>query len=224
MKHRNPEMKIAILNQKGGSGKTTVAIHLAHGLSLNNYSVLLVDSDPQGSCRDWAAARDNEAPFTIIGLDRPILHEQIPKLAVNYDFVIIDGAPRVSSLTRSAIMASDLVIIPIQPSPLDIWAAHEVIELIKEASIYKPNLTAAFVVNRKIGNTTIGREVKEVLKEYEIPILESTINQRVSFAEALNSGNTVLETAPQTLAAKEIHSLTSEIIAALTPETEYVTA
>ncbi len=220
-------MKIAILNQKGGSGKTTVAIHLAHGLSLNNYSVLLVDSDPQGSCRDWAAARDKEAPFTIIGLDRPIIHEQIPNLAANYDFVIIDGAPRVSALTRSAIMASDLILIPIQPSPLDIWAAHEVIELIKEASIYRPTIAAAFLVNRKISNTTIGREVKEVLGDYDIPILETTIHQRVSFAEALNSGNTVLETSPKTLAAKEIYSLCSEIISSLTPDTqeeEYVTA
>ena len=216
-------MKIAILNQKGGSGKTTVAIHLAHGLSLNDYSVLLVDSDPQGSCRDWAAARDKEAPFTIIGLDRPILHEQVPKLAANYDFIIIDGAPRVSALTRSAIMSSDLVLIPIQPSPLDIWAAHEVIELIKEASIYKPAIASAFLVNRKIANTTIGREVKDVLVEYEIPILESTISQRVSFAEALNSGNTVLEIAPKTLAAKEIHSLTSEIISSIVPNNEYVT-
>lgn len=219
-------MKIAILNQKGGSGKTTVAIHLAHCLSLNKYSVLLVDSDPQGSCRDWAAARENDAPFTVIGLDRAILHEQVPKLASNYDFVIIDGAPRVSTITRSAIMASDLIIIPIQPSPLDIWAAHEVIELIKEASIYRPEIVTAFLVNRKIGNTTIGREVKAVLKEYNIAILDSTINQRVIFAESLNSGNTVLETAPNSLAAKEIKSLTAEILTALqqSNEQKYVTA
>jgi len=196
----------------------------AAGLSLNNYSVLLVDSDPQGSCRDWASARDKEAPFTIIGIDRPIVHEQVPKLAVNYDFVIIDGAARISTISISAIMASDLILIPIQPSPLDIWAAHEVIELIKEATIYKPTIASAFLVNRKIGNTTIGREVKEVLAEYQIPILDSTINQRVSFAEALNTGETVLETAPRSLAAKEINSLTKEIIAALSKKPEYVPA
>ncbi len=214
-------MKLSILNQKGGVGKTTIAIHLAHALSLRQFSVLLVDSDPQGSCRDWAAARQKEIPFAVIGLDRPIIHEQLPKLAANYEYVVVDGPPRVSALTRSAIMASDLVIIPIQPSPLDIWAAHEVIELIKEARIYKPELQAAFLVNRKIVNSTIGREVNEVLQEYEIPILEQAISQRVVFAEALNSGNTVLETASNSPAAKEILALTNEILAAIEEE-EYV--
>ena len=148
-------MKIGILNQKGGAGKTTIALHLAHALALNNYPVMLVDADPQGSARDWATAREGNAPFSVIGLDRPIIHKEIGKLATGYDYVIIDGAPRVSDITRSAILASDLVLIPIQPSPLDIWAAHSVVELIEEAQIYKPNLQAKFIINRKIVNTAI---------------------------------------------------------------------
>ncbi|AFZ57625.1 AAA family ATPase [Anabaena cylindrica FACHB-243] len=206
-------MKIAILNQKGGSGKTTVSIHLSHALKLKGYRVLLVDTDPQGSSRDWAAARNEEAPFSVMALDRPIIHKELPKLAQGYEYVLIDGAPRVSDLTRSAIMAVDFVLIPIQPSPLDIWAVHEVVELIQEATIYKPDLSAAFLVNRKVVNSSIAREVSEVLQQYPFPVLNAQISQRVVFAECLNSGSTVLETAPKSAAADEVRAVCEEILA-----------
>lgn len=203
---------ISVLNQKGGSGKTTLSLHLAHALTLKGFKVLLVDADPQGSARDWAAARKGDSLFNVIGIDRPIIHKELPKLAEGFDYVVVDGAPRVSDLTRSAIMAADLVLIPIQPSPLDIWAAHEVVDLIKEAAIYKADLSAAFVVNRKITNTAIAREVNEVLKEYPIPVLDAVISQRVGFAESLNIGSTVLETAPTSAAAQEVMALVDEIM------------
>jgi chromosome partitioning protein len=206
-------MRIAVLNQKGGSGKTTVSLHLAHALALRKLRVLLVDSDPQGSARDWAAARSQDEPlFSVVGLDRPVIHKELSSLSEGYDHVLIDGAPRVSDLTRSAILAADRVIIPIQPSPLDIWAAHEVVELIEEARIYNPNLSAAFLINRKIVNTAIAREVADVLKEYSIPVMQAAISQRVSFAECLNIGSTVLETAPNSAAAAEIRAVVDEIL------------
>ena len=213
-------MKIAILNQKGGSGKTTVSLHLAHALALKDFKVLLVDADPQGSARDWAAARSQEGPFNVVGLDRPILHKELPQLSQGYDYTIIDGAPRVTDLTRSAILASDLVIIPIQPSPLDIWAAHEVVELITEATMYKPNLSAAFLINRKIVNTAIARDVKDVLQDYAIPVLEATISQRVAFAECLNIGSTVLESAPKGTAALEIRAVVAEILESIRSQSD----
>lgn len=208
-------MNIAVLNQKGGTGKTTVSIHLAHAFALKGLKVLLVDSDPQGSTRDWIAARNQEAPFSVIGLDRPVIHIELPKLSKGYDYVLIDGAPRVSDLTRSAILASDLVLVPIQPSPLDIWAAHEVVELIQEAKIYKSALEAAFLVNRKIMNTAIAREVSEVLQNYPFPVLKAAMSQRVAFAESLNTGSTVLETAPNGLAAAEILAIAAELLASM---------
>ena len=205
-------MKIAVLNQKGGTGKTTISLHLAHALALRSKQVLLVDADPQGSSRDWVTARTEDTPFTVIGLDRPIIHKEITKLASGYDYVLIDGAPRVSDLTRSAILAADLVLIPIQPSPLDIWATHEVVELITEAQIYKPNLNAAFVINRKIVNTAIAKDAVEVLKQYSLPIFNASVSQRIAFAESLNIGSTVLETAPKSLAAKEINAVVDELL------------
>ena len=205
-------MKIGILNQKGGAGKTTIALHLAHALALRGDRVMLVDADPQGSSRDWATARETDAPFSVIGLDRPIIHKEITKLSGGYDYVIIDGAPRVSDLTRSAILASNLVLIPIQPSPLDIWAAHSVVELIQEAQMYKPDLKARFIINRKIVNTAIASDAVEVLKGYPYPVLEKAISQRIAFAESLNIGSTVLETAPKSIAALEIKTVAEEIL------------
>jgi chromosome partitioning protein len=206
------EMIISVQNQKGGVGKTTLAIHISHALSMSGAKVLLVDADPQGSARDWAAAREDQPPFQVVGIDRPTIHRDLPAIAANYDHVVIDGPPRVSDVARSAIIAADLVIIPVQPSPYDVWAAKEVIDLIKEASVFKEKLKSVFVINRKITNSAIGRDVIEALSGYELPVLKSQVCQRVTFAESAATGRTVLETDPRGLAAREILALTQELL------------
>ena len=203
---------ISILNQKGGVGKTTLAVHLATALSRRGRTVLLVDADPQGSALDWAAARNGAPLFPVVGLPKSSIHKELPALASNYDVVIIDGPPRVYDVARSAIMAADLVLVPVQPSPYDVWAAEEIITLLKEASVFKEKLKSAFVINRKIVNTAIGRDVKEALSGYPLPVLKSQIGQRVGFAESAARGQTVLETEPQGTASKEILTLVDEIL------------
>ena len=120
---------ISVLNQKGGSGKTTIATHLARAFQLSGHDVQLIDSDPQGSARDWAAVRDDQ-PVPVVGIDRPTIERDI-KAVSHKDIIVIDGAPQAADLAISAIKASDLVLIPVQPSPYDIWAASDLVELVK---------------------------------------------------------------------------------------------
>lgn len=203
---------VALLNQKGGVGKTTLAVNLSASLARAGFRVLLVDADPQGSALDWAEAREGEPLFPVVGFPRAALHREIAHIGAGYDHVLIDGPPRVTDLARSAIMASDLVLIPVQPSPYDVWAAEEIGRLIEEAGIYKPNLKSAFVVNRKIANTAIGRDVGEALAAYPIPALAATITQRVVFAEAAGRGRAVHEIAGADQAAAEIEALAAEMM------------
>ena len=207
-------MIISLLNQKGGVGKTTLAVHIATALAQRGHRVLMIDADPQGSALDWGASRGDDDPlFPIIGLPKATIHREVPKLAADYAFVVIDGPPRVYEVARSAIMASDLVLIPVQPSPYDVWAAKEIVDLVREAVVYKENLKSAFVINRKIVNTAIGRDVAAALAEYPLPVCRAQISQRVSFAESAAQGGTVLEGEKESLASQEITHLVDEILA-----------
>ena len=202
---------VAVLNQKGGVGKTTLTAHLATAFARRGEKVLLIDADPQGSALDWAAARQGNPLFPVAGLPKAGLHKELPALASDYTTVFIDGPPRVYDVARSAIMASDFVLIPVQPSPYDVWAAREIVDLLKEAAVYKPDLKYAFVINRKIVNTAIGRDVAEALAEYPVPVLDASVSQRVLFAESAAQGMTVYELSPGNPAEKEIDALAKEI-------------
>ena len=205
-------MIISFQNQKGGVGKTTLSINVAAALALTGLRVLIVDSDPQGSVRDWASVREDTPPFHVIGMDRPTIHRDLPAMTENYDHIIIDAPPRVSELARSAILASDCVVIPVQPSPYDVWAAKEIVAIINEATVFKENIKSVFVINRKITNTAIGREVKDALQVYNLPVLDAQVCQRVLFAESAATGKTIFEVDPLSQAAVEIQTLTNEIL------------
>ena len=204
-------MVIGVLNQKGGVGKTTLSVNLAAQFAKEGARVLLIDADPQGSALDWAAARQKDSLFSVVGLPRATIHKEISQVGQGYDVIFIDGPPRVTELARSAIMASDLILIPVQPSPYDIWAADEVVKLISEARIYKENIKSAFIVNRKIVNTAIGRDAETALAAYETHVMASAIGQRVVFAGAASQGLANFEVSQTSSAAQEIEAAANEI-------------
>ena len=130
-------MIVALLNQKAASA-TTLATHIAGELALRGQHVVLLDADPQGSSLDWTQRRSQQGLprlFSAVGLARETLHQEAPELARRADHVIIDGPPRIAALARSALLAAERVLIPVQPSPYDLWASAEMVALIREASV-----------------------------------------------------------------------------------------
>jgi chromosome partitioning protein len=214
MKARN-SMIISVLNQKGGVGKTTLSIHIASTIALAGYSVLLIDADVQRSALDWAATRDKEPLFNVVGIPSSNIHKEVKMLEPKYDYIIIDGPPRVYDVAKAVIAASDYVVIPVQPSPYDVWSAEEIVNLINEVKTtlapYK-KIDAGFVINRKIANSVIGRDVTEALGKYPFPVLEASIHQRVAFTETAAQGSSAIEEDPDSIAGKEIKALVEEIL------------
>lgn len=202
-------MIISILNQKGGTGKTTLAVNIAREYTTRELSTLLVDSDSQGSAQRWHERSGGDL-IDMTCLPMTTLDKDVLKFTGRYDRIIIDGVPRISPLTICAIKAADLILIPVQPSPYDIWATEDLVRNVKDRIEMTDGKTkAAFIVSRKIKGTNIGKEIYAQLQELGLPIFQCGTHQRVEYATTVEKGTTVIEHDAE--GAKEIALIVNEI-------------
>jgi len=203
-------MIISFVNQKGGVGKTTSAINVAASLKRRNYKIGFVDADPQGSATQWRAVEDNTA-FEIIHHPEPISKSEIEELSQNYDYLVIDAPPAIGNITKSILAVTDLSIIPLSPSSLDIWSCKGTLEMVDEAREENPDLDVKLLINRKIPGTRVGREARDSLAVFDMDVLDTELCQRVAYIDAMTSGVSVMQYAPSSKAADEVESLCDEI-------------
>jgi chromosome partitioning protein len=206
---------ISILNPKGGSGKTTLSTQLARAFHERGEKVLLVDSDPQGSASDWHAARE-ENPVPLLAYGRPENMKALPNVAAPYDQVFIDGAAKLEGMIAAAVKVSQAVLIPVQPSPYDIWAASDLVDLIRaRQEVTDGTPKAAFIVSRAIRRTRLGQEVTAALAEYGFPVFQTVIIQRQVYPRTAADGLTVFDEPAAGEARSEISALADELNAFL---------
>lgn len=204
-------MVISLVNQKGGVGKTTVAVNLSGALAQKERRILLVDADPQGSVLQWQSIAENRS-FHVLHHPDSLTEGDLKSMSKGFDHVVIDAPPALGDLILSILNLSRLAVIPVGPSPLDLWSSKETVSLIHHARERNRKLKAGLLICRKIARTRIGREAREAMETYGIPVFKTEISQRVAFVEAMISGLSVLEYAPRSEAAAEILGLCEEIL------------
>ena len=201
---------VAIVNQKGGVGKTTLATNLAWALAQTG-TVLLFDADPQGSARDWGHFNTSGPEnLSVHGASRDPLVEQVRRLTSRYDWVILDGPPGISNVSADAVRVADVVLIPAKASAFDVWAATDIVEAIKARQASNGTPRAAFVITMAKPRTRLGRQIDAALTELGLPVLQSRITDRVAYTQAGNDGTSVLAGSDRT-AREEIRAIRHEL-------------
>lgn len=212
---------IAVCNQKGGSGKTTLSMQLAGTLARRKNKVLVVDADPQGTATRWAASAgdDNPFPASVVGLSAASekVHREVKKFVGDYDFIVIDCPPAADSpVPQSALLIADLALVPIIPSPLDLWASVGIRRVIENVRDINETLTARLVVNQCQPKTNLAKDTLEVLPEFGIPVCKNYLRQRTAYRQSAVFGQTVQDFGSKAKdAIQEIEALTREVLSIL---------
>jgi chromosome partitioning protein len=209
-------MIYAVVNTKGGVGKTTTAVHLATMLSRTG-TALLIDGDPQASAASWAAwRRDNPAydpsPTTTCLTGKAIFNEG-KALASGFDNVVVDVGGRDATGLRSALLLAHRAIIPVGASNLDAAAMTDLLEVVELARDYNPELDVKVLLTRVDSRTKDAADMLEFLTEQNLPVLNSQVCERVAYRRAIGEGATVLEFGKDNAAIAEIESVFREVTA-----------
>lgn len=211
---------IAVVSEKGGPGKSTSSTNLSSCLKVKHgLKVLLVDYDPQGSASNWAASRDKGEndpgviPVVSIGAN---LARDLPAIASGYDVVVIDGKPALDALMTAALKVADLVIIPVQPSPYDIWATEPTIALVRERQeLADGRPLAVTLVSQAIPGTRLAGAIRDQLESYGLPVLAAQTCKRQAYIKGVAAGESVMDLPASDPARQEIEAVTTEVLALL---------
>ncbi|MFV3077410.1 ParA family partition ATPase, partial [Niveispirillum fermenti] len=205
---------ITIAQQKGGAGKTTLAIHLAVTWVLAGRSVALVDIDPQGSLSAWYGQRQSlmgpeQTGLTHLQISGWRTQREVERLARTHDIVVIDSPPHAETDARIAVRTASLVVVPVQPSPMDLWATRPTLDL-----ALAEKRPALLVLNRVPARGRLVDAVAEKAAELGVPVATAHLGNRIGFAGSLMDGLTLAETDPRSKGVEELALLAAEIWAA----------
>ncbi len=204
-------MIISLVNQKGGVGKTTIAINIGIGMARRNYKVGFLDTDPQGTASQWQSIEGNMA-FEVRRHPSRVSSMDLMDADRNHGVVVIDTPPAIGEITQSVLEVSDLAIVPLAPSVLDIWSSRTTVGMIEEAMKVNPRLKGRLLVSRKIPRTRLGRDGREAIEALEMEVFETEISQRIAYVESMIAGVSVFQYAPKSEASQEMERLCEEII------------
>ncbi len=182
---------IALVGNKGGAGKTTLAVNLAVGLARQAGSAAILDTDPQGSSAQWRAiSEDTALPEVISASDDP--GSRVRSLGGEYDYIVVDCPPSVQAMqTRTILRFSDLALIPVQPSPFDLWASVHIEQAVQEARTHNPGLRALLVINQLEPRTTLSQLMRDALSEIDVPVAVTAIRRRAVYRASALEGRSV---------------------------------
>ncbi len=211
---------IAVVNQKGGAGKSTLSMLLAGALAEKGHRVLVADVDPQNTALRWATAGERfPAAVEDLSGEEAKLHKRLRKRLDDYDYIVIDSPPAAAApVTASALRLAHLALVPVIPSPLDLWASLRIRDAIYAARAKNPLLAARLVVNQAQPNTVLAREVLAMLPEFGIPMLAAQLKQRTAYRQCAALGGTLSELGSRAaIASLELAALCREVEAILAP-------
>ncbi|NJN12214.1 MAG: AAA family ATPase [Richelia sp. RM1_1_1] len=207
---------ISLINQKGGCSKSTTAVHLSYWLSNKGHSVQLIDADAQGSSSMWLKSmEDNSIPVTVLRSPDELL-EQIPELAEQCDYLVVDGPAGLAESSRAMLFRSDLAVVPCQPTGLDLQSAGDAVRLIKQAQSVRGGAPkAAIFISRAVKGTKLKDEAIALLsKTKEVTVLKTVIHQKQAIADTFGQAATIWDLSGRsaTDSAREYEKLFTEIV------------